>query len=107
MCAAVLFMFLEVVLDWRALWFKLLWRDCLELYIALSFAIRITPTPANYAIHFQPLRPSPTAPLAPGAYARFFRWLLESSVDIARADAAVARDAAAREAAGRAAPSAG
>ena len=95
-------MFLEVVLDWRSEWFKLLWRDCLELYIVLAFATRILPTPANYAVHFAHLRPSPNASLAPGPYGAFFRWLLGSHIDAGRA--AAASQAAAQAAAVRVPP---
>ena len=86
----IIFLFLEVVLDWRAVWFKLLWRESLELFMVLSLIWRLLPTPTVYSVHFAPLRPSPTADLAPGFYARFFRFLLGSGVDTERADAAVA-----------------
>jgi len=76
----ILFMFLEVVLDWRASWFKLLRRGCLDLYMVTALAWRIPPTKRIYDLHFAHLRRS-TAPLAPGAYAFFFRWLLGSHVD--------------------------
>ena len=52
----ILFLFFEVVLDWRAAWFKLLWRDCLELYIVVAFASRVTPSATNYEVFFAPLR---------------------------------------------------
>jgi hypothetical protein len=91
----IVFMFLEVVLDWRSTWFKLLWREGLEIYIILAVATRLLPTPTNYHVFFATLRPRPGAAVASGAYAMFFRWLLGSTVDAVRADAAVAAEAAA------------
>ena len=98
----IVFMFLEVILDWRSTWYKLLWRDCLELYIVTVFASRVLPTPANYEVHFAPLQPASTTTLAPGTYAWFFRWLLGSHVDATRGDAAATQAAAARTAGRRA-----
>lgn len=98
----IIFLFLEVVLDWRAIWFKLLWRESLELYIVLALVWRLLPTPSVYSVHFAPLRPSPNADVAPGAYPRFFRWLLGSTLNGARADAAVADHAVAVQRAGQA-----
>ena len=92
----IVFMFLEVILDWRSTWFKLLWRDCLELYIVIAFASRVLPTPANYEVHFAPLRPTSTTTPAPSTYAWFFRWLLGIYVDVTRADAAATQATAAR-----------
>ena len=60
----IVFMFLEVVLDWRSTWFKLLWREALDLYIVLAVTLCLLPTPANHAVHFVPLRPAAGTPLA-------------------------------------------
>ena len=86
----IICLFLEVVLDWQDTWFKLLWRESLELYIVLAVIWRLPPTPAVYSVHFAQLRPAPNAELAPGYYPRFFRFLLGSTINAARADAAVA-----------------
>jgi len=86
----IIFLFLEVVLEWQATWWRLVWREALELYIVLAVIWRLPPTPAIYSVHFAGLRPSPNAELAPGIYPRFFRWLLGSDVNTARADAAIA-----------------
>ena len=95
----ILFMFLEVVLDWRADWFKTLWRQGLDMYMILVLALRVPPTPTSYAVFFADVRPRAgnNNNLAGGPYPRFFRWLLGSGIDAARADAAVR--ASAREAA--------
>ena len=69
-------MFLEVVLDWRAAWFKLLWRDCLELYIVVALASRVMPTRANHEIFFAALRPPANTAVASGYFAALFRYLL-------------------------------
>ena len=90
----IFFLFLEVVLDWQHTWSKVLWRESLELYVVLAVVWRLPPTPTIYSIHFAPLRPAPNAELAPGAYPRFFRWLLGSSVHAPSADAATAADTA-------------
>jgi len=86
----IIFLFLEVVLDWQHTWSKVLWRESLELYVVLAVVWRLPPTLTIYSIHFAPLRPAPNAELAPGAYPRFFRWLLGSSVHAPSADAATA-----------------
>ena len=93
---AVLFAFLDVVLDWRSTWLNLLWSEALDLSLLFAFALRVLPTPAHYEIHFLPLRPTGNTQLSTDRYSRFFRWLLGSAVDAARADEAVARDAATR-----------
>ena len=87
----ILFMFLEVqVLDWRAGWFKLLWREALDLYLIGLVTLRLRPCVATYVAHFLWVRPPANAAVAPGLYPRAFRWLLGSNVDAAAADAAVA-----------------
>ena len=87
----ILFMFLEVqVLDWRAGWFKLLWREALDLYLIGLVTLRLRPCVATYVAHFLGVRPPANAAVAPGLYPRAFRWLLGSNVDAAAADAAVA-----------------
>lgn len=87
----ILIMFLEVqVLDWRAAWFRLLWREALDLYLVSLVAWLLRPGAATYAVHFAWLRPAPNMQLSPTYYARFFRFLLGSGVDTERADAAVA-----------------
>jgi len=80
----IVFMFLEVVLDWRSEWFKLLRQGGLDLYMVVAFASRIPPTAYTYDIHFAHLRRS-TGQMAGGRYATFFRWLLGSHVDPNRA----------------------
>mmetsp|Transcript_41538 Transcript_41538/g.97203 ORF Transcript_41538/g.97203 Transcript_41538/m.97203 type:complete len:184 (-) Transcript_41538:299-850(-) len=95
----ILFMFLEVqVLDWNASWFKLLWREALDIYLACLISWRVCPSAKVYAAHFAWVRPPPHAVLAPGIYPRFFRWLLGSTIDAARADAVVQAAARRREA---------
>lgn len=93
----IIFLFLEVILDWRATWFKLLWREALELYIVYAAIWRLLPTPANYSVHFTPLRAAPNTELATGIYPRFFRYLLGSTTNTARADEAIAAAAAATQ----------
>ncbi|KAL3918040.1 MAG: hypothetical protein SGPRY_006159 [Prymnesium sp.] len=52
----ILFMFLEVqVLDWRAIWFKRIWRECLELYFMLAVTWRIVPSSMTCALPHQTL----------------------------------------------------
>uniref|UniRef100_A0A7S0L1S3 Uncharacterized protein n=1 Tax=Coccolithus braarudii TaxID=221442 RepID=A0A7S0L1S3_9EUKA len=95
----ILFMFLEVqVLDWHDTWFKLLWREALDLYLSCVIAWRVCPSAKVYAAHFAWVRPSPNAVLATSIYPRFFRWLLGSNVNAARADAAVQAATRRREA---------
>ena len=78
------------MLDWRAAWFRLLWREALDLYLVSLVAWLLRPGAATYAVHFAWLRPAPNMQLSPTYYARFFRFLLGSGVDTERADAAVA-----------------
>lgn len=86
----ILFMFLEVqVLDWRAAWFKVLWREALDLHLVALVAHQLRPSATTYTVHFSWLRPAPNAQLSSSLYSRFFRFLLGSGVDTARADAAV------------------
>jgi len=86
----ILIMFLEVqVLDWRAAWFRILWREALDLYLVALVALVLRPCAATYAVHFAWLRPAPNTQLSPTYYSRFFRFLLGSGVDTHRADAAV------------------
>ena len=87
----ILFMFLEVqVLDWRAAWFKVLWREALDFYLVALVAHLLRPGPATYLVHFAWLRPAPNTVLSISFYSRFFRFLLGSNLDAARADASVA-----------------
>ncbi|KAL1527548.1 hypothetical protein AB1Y20_008937 [Prymnesium parvum] len=89
----ILFMFLEVqVLGWQAIWFKDMWRECIELYLVLAVAWRIMPSSLTYIAHFRWVRPSPNSLVSSSTYARFFRFILGSSLDAARADATLLAD---------------
>ena len=72
-------MFLEVVLDWRAAWFRELWREALDLYMVCAVLLRLLPTEENHAVYFLHLRPPAGAVLQTGRYATFFRWLVLGS----------------------------
>ena len=72
----ILFMFLEVqVLDWRAAWFKVLWREALDLHLVALVAHQLRPSATTYTVHFSWLRPAPNAQLSSSLYSRFFRFL--------------------------------
>ena len=72
----ILFMFLEVqVLDWRAAWFKVLWREALDLHLVALVAHQLRPSATTYTVHFSWLRPAPNAQLSSSLYLRFFRFL--------------------------------
>ncbi len=85
----IVFMFLEVVLDWQAEWFKVLWREWIELYAIFYVAATLHPSAETYSVHFVPLRTPPNVVPAGGIYASTFRWLIGSRVDVARAEAYV------------------
>jgi len=86
----IFFMFLEVqVLDWNSDWFKVFWREALELYLVLIVAWRFAPSVENYATHFGRMRPAPHTGVRESFYTRFFRWLLGGHIDAQRATAAV------------------
>lgn len=87
----IVFLFLEVqVLDWRAAWFKVLWREALDFYLVVLVAHLLRPGPSTFVVHVAWLRPAPNMVVSASLYARFFRFLLGSNLDAARADASVA-----------------
>ena len=56
----IIFLFLEVVLDGELVWFKLLWRESLELFMVLSLIWRLLPTTAYRSTLRAPPRRPPT-----------------------------------------------
>ena len=80
-----------------AAWFKLVWPFGLSAYMVLFLASRVPPTPETYSIYFATVRPIRNADQddepAPYQFAGFFRWVLGSRVNYARADNAVQQQA--------------
>ena len=64
-----------LVLNWRAAWFRVLWREALDLYLVALVAHVLRPCAATYAIHFAWLRPAQGTQLSISYYSRFFRYL--------------------------------